>query len=732
MTLEQLYEKIVSFYSACDTRGRNISDTWVHSIARKGALYTLDEMRRMRRPGSDVTLHINIFDYFGDTTRVDLSNDIVRKLVETGESDFGFPMREVSVAGKSFSSVYLKHLSIAAGIVARLEKRGVTRPTIMEIGGGQGLLLAALRNWYGDKMTAIAVDIPETLFYQSFYLGGTSADAPLAFVPDHSGVATADGGFTFVNAYAAAGHDFRVDALINANSMQEMDAPVANAYLELAERWVRPGGLLEFRNSYGHAIDSVSDPSEYEFGPSFRLIDSDFGDFFSDNSATQFVAYTFEHAGANTPPQDKAGRRLALRALWNGYATGMFAPGDDTARAVEAAAGTGDEAAVSRAFRTIGIADWADALRQRPVDDAPMVRASKVTGDPRWRRLTALWNLQREITHAMRAGVSPMAKAPFREAGAAAGSDHWSAHFACIAAILGDGVTALRLIDDRGAEALAVWRLRFAWIAARAGSPQVAARWIDSVRPEELDPAWRPALAVGLHAVGRREDAAALLDVLLPEIRDIEALRVLHRCNARIGRLESLADVERVYATMARDRFTAAKIGLAATLLSISPDARTFVSPSVAGDSCEPAAIELLSRCGETGEALRRAQKSIEAGWDSYYALGGLVGPLFVANADDMAMACMTRSLALRKDAIRHLEFLSGVCLAHERFAPAAGVLRKIVARKPYDHVACGQLAYAEMADSRRDSGMYGTPKDLPALFQTYQGFYFPDGPRVR
>jgi tetratricopeptide (TPR) repeat protein len=732
MTHAEIYGRIRAFFAACVRNERSVSDTWVHSIARKGADYALDQMLLMRRPGSDVTLHINIFDHFGDVSRIDLGDPIQRTLVEAGESEFGAPMREISLLGRTFSSVYLKHLAIASRIIARLEARGIHRPVVMEIGGGQGLLMSALRKWYGERMTAIAVDIPETLFYQSFYLAGAHPDAPVVFAPGRDPIRPPPGGFAFVNAFAADAHEFDVDVLVNANSMQEMDADVANAYLRLADRWIRPGGLLEFRNSYGHAIDSVPNPSDYEFGDEFRLVDSDFGDFFTDNSATPFVAFSFERDSRLS--HSAAARRLALRVLWNGYGAGYLAPGATATRAVEAAAAASDESAAAAAIDAAGLGEWAHGLRAAPIiSPAAARKRGPVEGDLRWRRLTTLWNLQKHVAHAMRADAPPLAGEPFAAAGVAAGSDHWSAHFACMAAVLGDRASALASIDGRATDALPVWRVRFAWIARRAGAADVAERFIASVGAETLDPAWRPALAVGLHACGRSTEAAALLDSLVDDAQETESLFVLHRCYARIGRLESLARVEARLAAVAPARFAARRAEMAATLLAICPEARATVDLRIAGGASTPAAIELLHRLGETAEARRRARAAARSGWDSYYALGGLIGPLLlVEDGDGIARECMDRSLALRRGAIRHLEFLAGRCLAYGRFPAAVEYLERIVAIKPYDHVAQGQHAYAALSAEARSRGTYGTPEDLPALFQTYQGFYFPEGPRVR
>ncbi|MCM0018591.1 MAG: putative sugar O-methyltransferase [Tagaea sp.] len=736
------YARCAEFADSCDATKRNIADTWVHSIARKGARYPLGEMIRMRRPGSYVTLHINIFDYFVDETIADTEDPIVRALVAKGEPEIGLPMREIDVEGRKFSSVYLKHLTIAAGIVRSLEARGVARPTIMEVGGGQGLLLAALRAWYGDRLTAISVDIPETLFYQTFYLTAAHPNAALRFKPDTARVAPVDGGFTFVNAYAAESFDCRLDAFVNANSMQEMDADVANGYLALARRWTVPGGSLFFRNSYGHAIDSVADPSDYDFGDRFRLVDSDFGDFFTDSSATPFAAFEFQRLADDAPPQDPAALRLALRALWNGYASGLLAPRSVVSRAIHAGALAPDAPNALRAIKAALAADsegaqsdidWIDALADRPrIERARAARRGRPAGDARWRRLTALWNVQKEMAAAMRAGVPPNLRTSAGDSSVLLASDHWAAHFAAIAAALGDADFAVELLTARAGSRNPPWRLRFAWIARRAGLIALESEFLARVAASDLDPAWRPALAVALHRAGETAEAKRILDAAVAQAEDIETLRVAYRVSAALGLPEACATIEARMAKLDPARHATSRLALANALLAKIPTATAGFAPDLAAGEDSPAAVEFLARIGDRDGAVARAEARMTREWESYYSIGGLVRPLLIAGADGLAARCVDRSLALRREAIRHLEYLAGLCLDAERYAMATPLLAKIVARKPYDHVADGCLAFAAMPEGARRSGIYGSGEDLKVLFQTYQSFYYPEGPQIR
>lgn len=754
-TYREIYDEVVRFYEACARGGLNLSDTWVHSIKRKGSRYSFDEMLTMRRPGSFVTLHINTFDYFVDGTRVDAAIPIVKALLEAGESDVGQPLRDVPLAGKRFSSVYLKHLDIAAEMIGYLSAKGIERPTLLEIGGGQGLLLAALRAWYGDRLTIIAADIPETLFYQAYFLRATYPDIPVSYRPGAEPVPVVSGGFNFVNAYELAKQRYAIDIAINANSMQEMTGEVANAYLAYIDSVIAPNGTLFFRNSFGHALGSVSEPSEYNFGPRWHLTRAGYGDFFTDSSATEFASFVFNRTNA----EDDKSRRLALRILWNGFAAGRLTPGGAAARAVVAASGHAPVAEMAREMDArLGRPGWTTTLcngAHLPAAEYadPTDPLDLREGDARWHRLTVIRAAQRRLTAAMDAGdrqpldrvrrdVADLGARLVEEARATdfAASDYWTGYAAAILVGLGQGEQAKPLLVARAAQSdHAYWRLRFAWLLARAGAAPEARQILKTVRRDDLDVFWWPSVAGTTHALGETSEAASWLDAAsghAGEQGTDELRHCLFRMNVRCGRLDVAARLFDELADVDAARRAGNRLGLVACLLRMNPGeqerARALLGRIMPIPAPSPALAEVLHRLGDHARASEMAHSLMQAGWDSYYTLGGVARALLAMGDDAEAERCMIRSVELRPGAVRHFDFLANVSFEAGHFALAARWFAELLTGKPYDDLYRGRAAFARLPAAARESGAFGSGDDQAMIFQTYQSFYYPEGPQIR
>ena len=746
--LQPIYDELVGFLRACARDQANLSDTWVHSLKRKGAYYSRDEMETMRRPGSFVTLHINIFDYFVDDTRVDPRNEIVAALLRHGDSEVGQPLRDVAIGGQSFSSVYLKHLDIAAGIIARLTAKGIERPTILEIGGGQGLLLAALRHWYGDRLTIIAADIPETLFYQAYFLRATFPDVSVSYRADRTPVPLVRGGFNFVNAYVLASQRYDIDVAINNNSMQEMTAEVANAYLAYIDEVIAPHGTLFFRNSFGHAFGSAPEPSEYVFGPRWRLVSAGYGDFFTDSSATEFAAFVFDRTAE---PQNEESRRLVLRALWNGFAGGRLTPGGRTAQAL---VGLDTRQALDpllKQLKTVAgpAASWADGVQLGPhiaaaayADaDAPVDLAD---GSSSWRKLTAIRRMQKRLVAAMdhsgaravdqlRQDVQALAGSFATEAAPeVAGSDYWTGYAAAILAGLHANDAAPAIIERRLEQSRnPYWRLRYGWLLARLGRADAAVRVVSRISRDALDVFWWP-MAAAVSGAGDWLDAAAKLAA---EQGTDELRHCLFRVNARLGRRDAAAAQFAALADADETRRASSRLNLIAFLLRLGPenrDAAESLLRTLASPPVSPLAAEVHYRLGDRAQAADMLRQLRQTSWDSYYALAGIARAYLAIGADGEAETCMNRSVELRPDNVRHFDFLAHMCFDAGRFPLAARWFDGVLAGKPYDDVFRGRAAYARLSPAVRDSRVFGAPEDQALVFQTYQSFYYPDGPQIR
>ena len=177
----KLLGEIHEFLDECESDENILSDTWRKTLDLKGSRYTLDEMRRMRTPGSNVSLQIVSFHQFSDAQALDLDDPIQRSLVEMGDTSIGDPILDLNVLGVNISSHYVNSIVTASKIIAHLDSIGIKEPTILEIGSGIGLLGVALKKWYGSKVTLIFADLPETLEHQSFLLLSTFQNEKYSF-----------------------------------------------------------------------------------------------------------------------------------------------------------------------------------------------------------------------------------------------------------------------------------------------------------------------------------------------------------------------------------------------------------------------------------------------------------------------------------------------------------------------------------------------------------------------
>jgi tetratricopeptide (TPR) repeat protein len=754
--LQQIYDEAVTCFEACELDKINIADTWVHSLQRKGRHYSFDEMLNMRRPGSYVTLHINIFDYFCDQTRIDPADTYVETILAAGESNVGRPIMDVPINERHYSSVYLKHVDIAAKIIAHLESKKIDRPTILEIGGGQGLLLAALRQWYGDRLTVIAADIPETLFYQSFYLRACFPDVAYTFKPTDRPVPLKEGGFNFVNAYSLESQDYVIDAAINNNSMQEMTAEVANSYIKYIERTIGSHGSFFFRNSFGHALGSVTEPSEYELDSHWKVAAADYGDYFFDVSATPFASFVFDRDLVNV--HNRESRRALLRLIWNATASSRIStgPGSVTERLVKLDTTASVETLCAGACSILVAAgldaasEWMTSLRGSqylPTDaysrSAPILDTAT---NHRWDCPSVISEIQKATISAMQdaahGGMPTNAPLNLLHRSSAAKSalalsDYWTGYAASIAVALGDKNLVKEIIDRRAKSENSYWRIRFAWLLSRADDIDGTRLLLDGTPVDSIDVFWWPMIAVLRNHLGDREQAEFLLDQAARRAdkeKSDELRHVLFRVNARIGRIQTLPSLYESLSDQYDARRLQNQLTLLRGLLRVRPDERTLVRAFLSKIDPKPSApfAEIEFRLGNVEHAHITLSKLIEASWDSYYALGGLIGTLFAIGDDVAAERCMQRSVMLRPDATRHFEFLGQACFAAGRYAAAVRWFDQLLSRKPYDIVHRGFREYANLPESVRAARQFGGAEDQQMIYQNYQSFYYPDGPQIR
>ena len=323
--LLELYEQVLSNYEACYFDQNKLSDTWVNALEQKGQVYSIDDMIRLREPGNKVTSWLSDFSYLVDGSIIDLQNDITARLLDFGESDFGFPSKNIRVNGGIYTSEFLRPLNIASRVIQILEAAGNSDPRVMEIGGGLGIIPYLLRRYFGNRMTFFAVDIPETLLIQEWYLRNCLPDVPRTYVPDSEKAQLVDGGLNFINAHVLQDHDIAFDFVININSIGEMTRETSQAYIRYIEKNIAEDGFFFFQNHHGHSVASVPEPSEHELDDNWTIECAQLTEQFENCTENEMARFVFRRTQTQEPAD---ARKLVLRLVWNGLLSGLLQNGE--------------------------------------------------------------------------------------------------------------------------------------------------------------------------------------------------------------------------------------------------------------------------------------------------------------------------------------------------------------------------------------------------------------------
>jgi len=316
-----LYKEVIDNYQSCHRNTGSLSDTWSHTLARKGEIYTIEEMIRMRFPGNRVNSWMVDSLFLVDKTILDLNNPVIVRLLELGESDFGNPRKDIKVMGCFFSSLFLVDVVHAARLIQLIEDLELTYPRVMDIGGGSGLLLSLLRRYFNNRITLFFVDIPETLLIQEWYLRNCFPEVNQTYKSSKKGINFIENGFNFINAYVLESQNIEFDIVCNLSSMDEMPEETIQTYLTYIEKNISSNGVFYFSNRFGQSSRCVEEPSEYNLDANWKV-------------ESIRIGYPIEMCGngfllgvnfRRTREQKNAfTRRLVLRTIWNGYFSGLI------------------------------------------------------------------------------------------------------------------------------------------------------------------------------------------------------------------------------------------------------------------------------------------------------------------------------------------------------------------------------------------------------------------------
>lgn len=752
-SLRELYREVSSHLDACEFKAEYLSDTWSHTLKQKGRLHSFEDMVSMLDVGNGVNSWIDDFNYLNDESILDAKDAVLRRILKLGPSEFGRPRKQLKVGGREVSSQFVQQSLFAARLIEAIEARGISEPVIMEIGGGLGGLARILRAYYGDRLTYYAVDLPETLAIQEWYLRACFPEAPTAFKAGRARAEFKRGGLNFINAYALESQDIGFDAAVNIDSMQEMNEDAVRAYIRYFEANASERGLFYFQNHFGHSSAGIREPSDYPLDARWTLAAAEIVpqiEVCSEGIQLRMILHRTKS------PENADTRRLVLRALWNSFMSGWPAHSPRLVAALAALpsslAPAAAVTAIGKAFRRHGV-PLADAAFKRLLtsfywaSDRDFVGAYDrrprpgVTLSPTLSRADAVWRAQSSLLALMKKAAGGKLGASAARAQAArlvaplpalaAGSDYWSAYAAAILLSLGreraGGGTlskAIRRSDNQH------WLVRFAHLAQAFGLDAVREQALAKLLKRKLD-YFVDLKTTEILAAGRADEARGRLEASFAEAgADAVKLWPLARTAARAG-LTALAERAARAACEGGSDGSDKLLGVLKCCPKGAP--RPLLEELArARDESSPFRGFILMELGELELGLELAKRALESAGDDYFRLGQLGRLLQSAGCDDLADRALERSLAARPKTFLHHDFVGDIYLSAGRFARARRQFEAALRLRPYPRHIQAKKLHCELPASLRESAVFGRPSGWSLVFQRRHDFYHDIGPTTK
>lgn len=737
---DQLLLEIHNFLDECESDEKFLSDTWRKTLDLKGSRYTLDEMRHMRTPGSNVSLQIVSFHQFSDAQALDLTNPIQRSLVEMGDTDIGHPILDLNVLGVNISSHYVNSIVTASKIIANLDSIGISEPTILEIGSGIGLLGVALKKWYGSKVTLIFSDLPETLEHQSFLLLSTFPNEKYSFKPSETNVDSVIGGINFVNTYKLASQNYPIDVFINCNSMAEMKADTANAYLKYAKNNLNSNGFMYLSNGFGMASGGVRTPAEYSLGDGLRVKNLDFADGYmyggptfifmntllvrsSTSSEIELRAFQRERYNkfifllGSAEPEERGTIQFLLKNLTHKSVLDVETSQINQLASIKEYEWPHLGGATIRQFQ-IAIASAMQTAYKKPKSESITLL------DGAFNDFSELF-LNKRACH----------------------SEFYNLFFSAALTGLNRNEQASSWIRERYKETTSpYWLARYAWVADACGDTNLSSEILTRINSTAMSRSWLPMVANLWFRLGEATVANSLLSRIEnteSENLTLEELKVLFRAYCLAHNCESSFRVYEKIKLLIRNN----KVGISELennqvmeLISFGvenlKDGLIYFEKEfdVLKSNSTPAIglIRPLQQFGRIKEAINIGQVLENRFEKDYYSLAKLTESYLYLGDFLSAQRCASNSKSLRSDNAKHLKYLGLAFFAFGDYESAGKYFSELVGNCGEDFVARGYEAFCGLSAEDKVCGTFGASKTIHLVFQADQTFYFPFGPRAR
>ena len=736
----KLLGEIHKFLDECESDESILSDTWRKTLDLKGSRYTLDEMRRMRTPGSNVSLQIVSFHQFSDAQALDLGDPIQRSLVEMGDTSVGDPVLDLNLLGVNISSHYVNSIVTASKIIAHLDSIGIKEPTILEIGSGIGLLGVALKKWYGSKVTLIFADLPETLEHQSFLLLSTFPNEKYSFKPSDTNVAPVTGGINFVNTYKLMTQNYPIDVFINCNSMAEMKADTANSYLNYARNNLNSNGFMYLSNGFGMATGGVRTPAEYLFGDGLRTTKLDFADGY------MYGGPTFVFMNALLTPSSSSREidlKVSLRDEYNRY---IFLLDPD------------------KSEEGSPIQITLKQLNHRKVLEVETSQINKLasTESYKWPQLggAAIRRFQIAIASAMEmASKMPKSEsialldealddfAALFQNKQARYSEFHNLFFSAALTGLNRKNQATSWIRDHYQEtASSHWLARYAWVSAECGDRILSEEILNSIKINEISRSWLPMVANLWFRLGQENTAnSLLLSIESSEYNNLtlEELKVLFRANCLFHNCESSFRLfEKIKLLIRSNKIRDSELEISQLMELISfavenlKDGMIYFEKEfdVLKSDFTPSIAQVgpMRQFDRIEDAINIALSLENRFENDYFSLAKLTEKYLYLGDLLSAQRSASKSKTLRPDNAKHLKYLGHLFFSFGDFETAGKYFSELVRNCGEDFIARGYEAFTKLSNEDKVSGLFGTSRTIHLSFQPDQTFYYPFGPRAR
>jgi putative sugar O-methyltransferase len=753
----EVYEDIYSNHKRCDVDKKYLSDTWVHTLREKGHKFMLSELREMRVPGNRVNSWMVDSLFSIDDTAIDLNDSIVATLIQIGESDFGHPRKDICIGGRYFSSLFLRDVKNAAFLIRLIEQSGLKRPRVMEIGGGTGLLMYLLKIYFKEEITLFAVDIPETLLIQEWYLRNCFPDTPHCYKADYEPINFINGGINFINAYVLKQQNVQFDIAINLDSMQEMNKSSVDAYINYIELNISPKGLFLFQNRFGHSTNCVPEPSEYNFDDSWKIEVAGIMNPFDNCNEVEQLRLVLRRTAER---EDIETRRLVLRTIWNSFISGLLQNGDPMIERLISLPGQYSQinplSRIKHIFEENKISpDFISSAKLSLyfspsfyISDTLLTILSKAdninyTHPPREVILLAEIQYCKELITAINSvnitaiqhKLSKICQSCSQFVHKPISSDFWNSNLAGILFSLGDNQNGTALVKNSLCRSKHPrWVLRSAIIFHRYNLIQEANIALECFRQTELtNDQFIKLKHIELESLsGNADYARCKLEAYLSSQSAGHALSTeIAKTAVKIAAI----DILRMILFSDKEVFTASNGKAFFNLLSyLNPKftdkelanvIQTFFEDALKGNNSYTVRLNngiLKLYLGMQALGLSIIENEINL--NSYFDLAR-IGSVFLKFAyNELADDYFQKSMKLRPGNFMHQEYIGNAYFSYGRYDMAVSYFQLALSNKPYLRHLKARIAYCNLSKEIKQANIFGNFSDLQRYFTLSQSFY--------